>query len=81
MNNFRHGFTGVFRVLAWESREEFYQLHAALREEHQPSTITETILVDKMAQSIWLSKRAAVLQEETFDYETPKCTHSRQLAL
>ncbi len=81
MNNFRHGFTGVFRVLPWESREEFHELHDALRDEHRPSTVTETILVDKMAQSLWLSKRAACLQEETFHCELPKCTHPRQLAL
>jgi hypothetical protein len=81
MNNFRHGFTGVFRVLRWESKEEFDELHRGLREEHRPSTITETVLVDKMAQALWLSKRAAWMQHEIFNDEEPKCDRPKQLAL
>src|SRR5438270_14072868 len=50
-NNFRHGFTGAFTVLPWEDQNEFDMLLGALREEHTPSGITETMLVDKMAQA------------------------------
>ncbi len=81
LNNFRHGFTGVFRVLQWESQAEFDMLHTALREEHRPSTITETVLVDKMAQALWLSKRAAWMQHEIFNAEEPGCDRPQQLAL
>ncbi len=77
-NNFRHGFTGVFRVLQWESEKEFDALHTALREEHRPSTVTETVLVDKMAQALWLSKRAAWMQHEIFNAEEPGCDHPHQ---
>ncbi|MFL6354178.1 MAG: hypothetical protein ACJ74Z_20330, partial [Bryobacteraceae bacterium] len=61
-NNFRNGFSGAFTVLAWESQEEFDTLLGGLRDEHKPSGLTEMILVDKMAQAIWLSKRAVILQ-------------------
>src|SRR5205814_5002130 len=81
LNNFRHGFAGAFRVLRWESQQEFDALLQGLRDEHQPSTLTETVLVDKMAQSLWLSQRAAVMQRETFHYEEPKCDDPQQLAL
>ena len=81
LNNFRHGFTGVFRVLSWESKEEFDALHAALRDEHRPSSLTETILIDKMAQALWLSKRAAWMQYEILNDVEPKCDNPKQLAL
>jgi hypothetical protein len=57
-NNFRHGLTSQFSVLPCESPKAYAALLTGLREEHQPSTITEEILVEKMAQSFWLTQRA-----------------------
>jgi hypothetical protein len=80
-NNFRHGFTGEFRVLPWEDQEQCTALFANLHAEHQPSTITESALVDKMAQSLWLRKRALVLQDQTLNANLPACDDEKQLAL
>jgi hypothetical protein len=80
-NNFRHGFTGAFTVLPWEDQNEFDMLLGALRDDHKPSGITETILVDKMAQAFWLTKRAVVLQHITFNHELPGCSAPKRLAL
>jgi hypothetical protein len=57
-NNFRHGLTSQFSVLPCESPNAYAALLTGLREEHHPSTMTEEILVEKMAQSFWLSQRA-----------------------
>jgi len=51
-NNFRHGLTGVFRVLPTENQAEFDELLASFRTEHQPSTIAESILVDNMGPAL-----------------------------
>jgi hypothetical protein len=80
-NNFKHGCSGAFTVLPWESQKEFDLLLGSLRDEHKPSGLTETILVDKMAQAIWLSKRAVMLQHVTFNHELPTCDDPKQLAL
>jgi hypothetical protein len=80
-NNFRHGLSGAFTVLPWESQQEFDMLLGSLRDEHKPSGLTEMILVDKMAQAIWLSKRALMLQHVTFNHELPTCDDPKQLAL
>jgi hypothetical protein len=61
-NNFRHGLAGRFMLHSADDREEFRQLAAALREEHQPETATEVILVERMAESFWLSRRAMKFQ-------------------
>jgi len=61
-NNFRHGFTGAFFVLPGENQSDFDQLLEALRAEHQPSTPTESLLVESMAQHYWLKQRAIRLQ-------------------
>ncbi len=68
-NNFRHGFTGTFCLLPGESREEFDQLVSDLSEEHQPATVTESILVNDMARHYWLHQRALRMQEECFSYD------------
>ena len=81
VNNFRHGLTGEFAVLPWEQQDEFNQLLTGLRDEHKPSTLTENMLIGKMAQAAWLSKRAAILQETTFRRGIPACRDQKQLAL
>jgi low affinity Fe/Cu permease len=80
-NNFRNGFSGAFTVLTWESQDEFDMLLGSLRDEHKPFGLTEMILVDKMAQAIWLSKRAQILQHVTFNHQLPTCDDQKQLAL
>ncbi len=80
-NNIRHGFTGAFGVLPWEKQEEFDTLLNGLRDEHKPSTFTETMLVEKMAQAAWLSRRALLLQHTTFSSYQPGCDDEKQLAL
>jgi len=74
-NNFRHGFTGAFSVLSDENQSDFDELLEALRAEHQPSTPTESLFVESMAQHYWLKQRAIRLQSA--------CTHSdeRQFVL
>jgi hypothetical protein len=80
-NNFRHGFTGEFRVLPWEDQEECTALFTSLCAEHEPSTTTEKALVDTMAQSLWLRKRALILQDQTLNPNQPTCDDEKQLAL
>jgi len=85
LNNTKFGLTGTnFTVLEWEDRAAFDQLLNGLRDEHQPSTPTEQILVDNMAEHHWLSQRALLLQNLCFQIEEPACQssdHEKQLAL
>jgi len=84
LNNFRHGFCSAFVVLDFEDREAYDMLLCGLRADHQPASVTESILVEKMAQHHWLSQRAVSLQNEALSdpqqltlflrYQT---THSR----
>ncbi len=80
-NRWRHGLTGEFMTLAWERAEDFEQLVADLRSEHQPVTPTEKLLVDGMAQHYWLMQRALSLQNLTFKSDLPLCRDDKQLAL
>ncbi len=64
LNNFRHGFTGEFTVLGWENQDLFDALNISLWAEHKPQTVTEKILIEKMAQYIWLGRRAINLQQD-----------------
>ncbi len=61
-NNFRHGFTGAFRLLASEDAAAYETMRLNFKAEHQPVTFTEEVLVEKMAQHHWLRQRALELQ-------------------
>ena len=63
-NNVRHGLAGRLIVanLSREEAAEFYELASSLRTEHAPKTATETLLVDRMAESFYMSSRAIALQ-------------------
>ncbi len=76
-----HGLSGAFAILPWEIQEDFQKLLADLRAEHKPSTPTENLLVDRMAQHHWLMQRALMLQGSCFTYETPGCDQPKDLAL
>ncbi len=80
-NNLRHGFTGRFSVLPWEDHEEFQFLHRELAAEHRPVTATEEVLVEKMAQSYWLARRAIGMQRACFNQNSPICERPKDLAL
>ncbi len=75
MNNFRFGFTGVFEVLESEDQDEFDYLFHGLSVEHQVKTMTERILVIKMAQHHWLSLRAQ--RPPGRRHERPHAHHAR----
>jgi hypothetical protein len=69
-NNLCHGLTGhLFVLMSWENPENFEVFHAALRNEHKPATLTEFLLVEKMAQQQWLSQRAQMLLTEQLSLE------------
>ena len=82
-NNFKYGLTGSsFTVLEFEDQDEYDHVLCGLRFEHQPATMTESILVEEMAQSYWLRKRALYLQDQcATDEELTLEEQGRQLAL
>jgi hypothetical protein len=69
-NHLSHGLTGTaFTLLAWEDQNAFDDLSARLELEHKPATITEEMLIQKVAQHYWLTRRAIALQATCFTSE------------
>lgn len=67
-NHLSHGLTGAaFTLLAWEDGNAFSELSTRLELEHKPATVTEEILIRKMAQHYWLTQRAIFLQGTCFN--------------
>ena len=72
-NSSTHGLCGTrFSLLHFESQEEYDELEAGLMAEHRATTLTETLLVRKMAQSWWLRERAQFLMDICLPDETGK---------
>ncbi len=66
-NSFRHGLASIaVTMLSFEDPQDYMDLGDAMRAEHKPITVTEDALVGKMIQSLWLSARAAKLQQALF---------------
>ncbi len=71
LNSSAHGLSGRgFRLLHFEKQEEYDELEAGLLAEHKPTTLTETLLVRKMAQSWWLRERAQFFTDLVLPDET-----------
>jgi hypothetical protein len=66
MNGLTHGFASAQSIIPGEDQEEFLALLSDLRTEYYPVTPTEEILVEKMAQTQWLTQRALNLQGDAF---------------
>ena len=64
------GASAPFKLLESEDPNGFEALKANLTTEHQPTTETESILVNGMAESHWLSIRAQRLQDTCINPET-----------
>lgn len=65
-NSLKHGLASGELIVPGEDPAEFEALLRDLLDEHQPANPTETLLVQEMAQSWWLTQRAIRLQNECF---------------
>ena len=83
-NRTTHGLArhnGTFVLLSTEDPNGFEALKAALAAEHQPSTETESILINGMAESHWLANRAQTLQNTCLDPQTGQITDAQMFSL
>jgi hypothetical protein len=69
-----------FYLLDGEDPDKYAELYTGLKEEHQPQTETERILVRHLAQHEWLRTRALRLQQTCFDANL-QIVDNRQFAL
>jgi hypothetical protein len=83
-NRTTHGLArhnGTFILLPSEDKNGFEALNASLIEEHSPSTETESILINNMAESHWLANRAQTLQNTCLDPATGQITDAALFGL
>jgi hypothetical protein len=83
-NRTAHGLArhnGAFVLLPTEDPNGFEALKASLAAEHQPSTETESIFVNGMAESHWLANRAQTLQNTCIDPQTGQIVNAALFAL
>ncbi len=83
-NRTTHGLArhnGSFILLSSEDPNGFEALKASLAAEHQPSTETESILINSMAESHWLANRAQTLQNICLDPQTGQITDTALFGL
>ncbi len=72
LNAFKHGLACGRLLIEGEDKSDFESLRNNLRAEHDPESTTERLLVEQMATTLWLARRAVCLQAAAFDRE-PGC--------
>ena len=80
-NRRAHGLGGKFTVLRCENQAEFETLLQHLDDDYRPQIASETILVERMAESRWLSDRALRLQQTCFDVNTGEIADEKKFSL
>jgi hypothetical protein len=75
-NRLSWGFASNTIVIPGEDPAELRALLEDFIGEHQPATVTEQVLVEKMAQNQWLTLRAFRLQGESFLTQKLRCEES-----
>jgi hypothetical protein len=72
---------GTFKLLSSEDPIAFEALKQSLFDEHLPETTTESILVNSMAESNWLSTRAQRLQDTCMNPDTGEVSDEKKFAV
>ena len=83
-NRILHGLArhnGAFKIMTCEDASGFTALKQSLLDEHKPTTPTESILVNTMAEAHWLANRAQRLQDNCFDEATGEIANAKMFAL
>ena len=80
-NRRTHGLGGKFTVLPTENQAEFEALLQYFDNDYKPSVASEIVLVEKMAESRWLTERALRLQNTCFDPSTGEIAGEKKFAL
>jgi hypothetical protein len=68
-NGLKHGLASSQLIVPGESEVEFNTFLAGLLAEHQPQSLTETLLVQDMAKYHWLADRALRMQSDAIAKE------------
>ena len=80
-NRRTHGLGGKFKVLPTENQAEFEALLQHFDNDYKPSIASEIVLVERMAESRWLTDRALRLQNTCFDPNTGEIADEKKFAL
>ena len=66
-NSTKHGLTGRFTLNTDEDHEKFMEMYKRLIRDLNATTGTECDLILRMAEALWRSERAVMLQDECID--------------
>lgn len=66
-NALRHGILSRLAVMAHENGAEFADLLAALVEEYRPEGMTERVLIEELAATIWRKRRVLLAEGATIN--------------
>ena len=71
----------MFVVMPYENRDEYDELFNGLLLKFTPQDSVERTLVETMAQSQWLVRRAIMLQASCLERDVPWCNNEKKLAV
>ena len=67
LNSRKHGLTAKMLIIAGENADDFDQLRAELLEEHEPQSVLESELVERLAGIFWRLRRVPFFEAAIID--------------
>jgi len=67
LNSRKHGLTAKMLIIAGENADDFDQLRAELLEEHEPQSVLESELVERLAGILWRLRRVPFFEAAIID--------------
>ena len=61
LNPTKHGLAAQILLIPGENPDEYHELYLDLLAEYEPATATEELLVYKLTEQFWFSRRASIM--------------------
>ena len=81
LNSRKHGLTAKMLIIVGENADDFDQLRAELMAEHDPQSVLETELVDRLAGILWRLRRVPSFEAAILDTRHQQVWNQKNYAL
>src|SRR6476620_2436513 len=81
LNSRKHGLTAKMLIIVGEHTDDFDQLRAGLMNEHDPQSVLETELVERLTGILWRLRRVPSFEAAILDTRHPQVWNQKNHAL
>ena len=73
LNSWKHGLSAKMLIIVGENARDFDQLRAALMDEHDPQSVLECEMVERLAGILWRLRRVPLFEAAILNLRHLRC--------